>query len=177
MLKTIFTYEILLLVFKFVLNKINVTWHGTKLNMLFFVAFLKKLSGMFVSLYHWHSTLFRNAISLKLVVGTYGWSHSSVQWKIILKFRKIHRKTLVLESHFNKAAGLKACNFIKKTSDTGVFLWILLVVLRAAFFRTPLDDCFWRCHAEFVVVIHIRYPAVIIVKLKEHLEIRGHCSY
>ena len=32
-------------------------------------------------------------------------------------------KTLVLESLFNKVAGLKVCNFIKRHSDTGVFLW------------------------------------------------------
>ena len=30
------------------------------------------------------------------------------------KFRNIHRKTPVLESLFNKVAGLKAYNFIKK---------------------------------------------------------------
>ena len=30
------------------------------------------------------------------------------------KFRKFHKKTPVLESHLYKAAGLKACNFIKK---------------------------------------------------------------
>ena len=30
------------------------------------------------------------------------------------KFRKFHRKTAVLESLFNKVAGLKTCNFIKK---------------------------------------------------------------
>ena len=30
------------------------------------------------------------------------------------KFPNIHRKTSVLESLFNKVAGLQACNFIKK---------------------------------------------------------------
>ena len=38
-----------------------------------------------------------------------------------LKFRKFHRKTLVLGSLFNKVAGLKACNVSKKRdSTTGV---------------------------------------------------------
>ena len=38
---TIFTNEILFVVIKSVLNKINLTWHNTKLIiMLFFVAFL-----------------------------------------------------------------------------------------------------------------------------------------
>ena len=31
-----------------------------------------------------------------------------------LKFRKFYRKTPVLQSLFNKVAGLKTCNFIKK---------------------------------------------------------------
>ena len=39
-----------------------------------------------------------------------------------LKFRNIHSKILVLESLYNKAPGLKVCNFIKKDSNTGVFL-------------------------------------------------------
>ena len=33
---------------------------------------------------------------------------------VFLKFRDFHRKRSVLESLFNKAAGLKACNFIIK---------------------------------------------------------------
>ena len=34
---------------------------------------------MFVSLQHWHSTWFHNTISLKLVVGTYGWSQCTMK--------------------------------------------------------------------------------------------------
>ena len=34
--------------------------------------------------------------------------------KCSLKVRKFHRKTSVLESLFNKVAGLPSCNFIKK---------------------------------------------------------------
>ena len=41
------------------------------------------------------------------------------------KFLNIHRKTTVLESLFNRVAGLKACNFIKRDSNTAtqVFSW------------------------------------------------------
>ena len=47
----VFTYEILFLVIKFVLNKINLTLYSTKLNiMLLFVAFMKYQGAMFVSL-------------------------------------------------------------------------------------------------------------------------------
>ena len=35
------------------------------------------------------------------------------------KFRNIHRKTTVLESLFNKVAGLHACMFIEKDSNIG----------------------------------------------------------
>ena len=38
------------------------------------------------------------------------------------KFRKLNKKTPVLESPFNKAAGPQACNFIKKRLQQGVFL-------------------------------------------------------
>ena len=38
-----------------------------------------------------------------------------VQNRCSKKFRAIHRKTSVLESFLNKVAGLKTCNFIKKT--------------------------------------------------------------
>ena len=37
------------------------------------------------------------------------------------KFHKFQRKTPVLESLFNKVAGLQACNFIKKKLQRGCF--------------------------------------------------------
>ena len=44
---------------------------------------------------------------------------SKEYWKTILRrcslrFRNIHWRTLVLESHFNKVAGLNVCNFFKR---------------------------------------------------------------
>ena len=38
------------------------------------------------------------------------------------KFHTFYRKTLVLESLFNRAAGLKACNFVKKRLQRRWFL-------------------------------------------------------
>ena len=58
-----------------------------------------------------------NAV-LKVRVYSCRSSHSQV----FLKFCNIHRKAPVLESLFNKVEGLRACNFIKKDSNTGVFL-------------------------------------------------------
>ena len=54
--------------------------------------------------------------------------HSSggVLWKrCSWKFRKIHRKTPVSESLFNKVAGLRPATLLKKVSGTVAFLWIL----------------------------------------------------
>ena len=43
--------------------------------------------------------------------------------KVALKnLRKIHRKTLVLESLFNKVVGLQPVTLLKRYSNTGVFL-------------------------------------------------------
>ena len=45
----------------------------------------------------------------------------------------------------------KACNFIKKRgSDTSAFLWILRNFLELVFYRTPLDDCFWKEKSVFL---------------------------
>ena len=64
-------------------------------------------------------------------------SHSSHQScsvkKVLLKFRKSLRKTPVLESLLNKAAGLQACNFIKKRLQHRYF-----PVKFAKLLRTPI---------------------------------------
>ena len=61
-------------------------------------------------------------------------SSSQMFFKIdVQKFRKFHRKTPVLEeSLFNKVAGLKDCNFIKKRLQHRCF-----PVKFANFLRTP----------------------------------------
>ena len=54
------------------------------------------------------------------------------------KFRNIHRKTLVLESVFNKVAGLKAYNFIKKRLQHRCFPVDIAEFLRTSFFKEYL---------------------------------------
>ena len=71
-----------------------------------------------------------------------------------LKFRKFHWKTSVLESIFNKVAGLKACNFIKKRLQHTCF-----PIKYAKFLRTPIlknicDDCFSTVDHVTVVVTY-----------------------
>ena len=46
----------------------------------------------------------------------------------------INQKTSVLESHFNKVADLRGCNFIKKRLQHKCFLVNVAKFLRAAFF-------------------------------------------
>ena len=54
------------------------------------------------------------------------------------KFHKFHRKTPVLESHFKKVAGLKACNFIKKRLQHRCFPVRFEKFLRTPFFTENL---------------------------------------
>ena len=41
---------------------------------------------------------------------------------VFQKFRNIHRKTPVFKSLFNEVTGLRTANFLKRDSNTGVFL-------------------------------------------------------
>ena len=52
-----------------------------------------------------------------------------------LNFLNTDKKTPVLESRSDKVAALKACNFMKKDSNTGVFLRILQKILRTDFWE------------------------------------------
>ena len=54
--------------------------------------------------------------------------------------RKIHGKTLMPESLFNKAAGLRPAILSKRHFSTGVFLSILKNFLEHLFYGTPLDN-------------------------------------
>ena len=52
---------------------------------------------------------------------------------MFLKILNIRKKTLVLESLFNKAADLKACILLKKIFQHGCFTLNILKFLRTAF--------------------------------------------
>ena len=60
---------------------------------------------------------------------------------MFLKSSKIHRKTPVFESLFNKVAGLNPCNFIKKRLQHRCFS-VNFANFVYPFYRTPPDDCF-----------------------------------
>ena len=62
----------------------------------------------------------------------------SLQNRCSQKFRKFHKKTSMLESPFNKVAGLKACNFIKIRLQHKSFLVSFSKFLKATFFTEHL---------------------------------------
>ena len=76
------------------------------------------------------------------------------------KFRCIHRKTPVLESLFHKVADLQPLNFIKKRTNTGVFLFLFLfrninfeehlrkAASELALRSDCLELCFWAISLE-----------------------------
>ena len=86
------------------------------------------------------------------------------------KFHKIHWKTPVLESLFNKVAGLKAYNFIKRDSDQ-VFSSKYCEIVNSFLYRAPLiitnyKTCFkqmWR--KSFLGRIFLRNLLEIISSL------------
>ena len=60
-------------------------------------------------------------------------SQLEVKRGVLKKFAKFHRKTSVLESLFNKVAGLRTCNFIKKTSSQ-MFSCEICVIFQSIYF-------------------------------------------
>ena len=63
------------------------------------------------------------------------------------KIRKLHRKTSVSESLFNKLAGL-ACNFIKKDALALVFSGEFCEFSKNSFFTT---ECLWATDLEWII--------------------------
>ena len=71
-----------------------------------------------------------------------------------LKFRKFHWKISVLESIFNKTAGLKACNFIKKRLQHRCFPLKFAKFLRTPILKNICDACFCTVHLVTVVATY-----------------------
>ena len=63
------------------------------------------------------------------------------------KFRKIYRKTPVLESLFNKGAGIQACNFIKKRLQQKCFPVNIAKFLKISILKNMCD----RLPLSFVI--------------------------
>ena len=62
--------------------------------------------------------------------------------KLLLKLLAEFTGKHLCWSLFNKVSCLQTCNFIKRDSNTGVFLWILRNFEEHLFWRTSMDDCF-----------------------------------
>ena len=65
---------------------------------------------------------------------------------VLRNFAKFTGKHLFQRLFFNNVAGirLKACNFIKKESQTYVFLWICEISKNTFFLQNTSDGCFCR---------------------------------
>ena len=63
-----------------------------------------------------------------------------IQNRCSKKSRKLHGKTPLMESLFNKAAGLRSVILLKRHFSTGVSLWILKNFQEHPFYRTSF---FW----------------------------------
>ena len=75
----------------------------------------------------------------------------SIEKAVLKKFLNIHKKTTVLESLFNRVAGLKACNFIIR--GTPIQQHRCLPVNIAKFLRTSiLKKIFEQLPLEFVLL-------------------------
>ena len=74
--RRVFLYEILFLVIKFVLNKINLTWHYTKLYYFLLRFWINKVGCWF----HCSTDILPCSV-MPSVIGAYGWSHFSIQLK------------------------------------------------------------------------------------------------
>ena len=75
-----------------------------------------------------------------------------------LKFWKLHWKTSVLESLFNKAAGLKACSLIKKRLQHKCFPLKFAKFLKTPILKNICDNCFCTVH---LVTVIVTYKSVI----------------
>ena len=79
-----------------------------------------------------------------------------------LKFRKFHRKTPVLESLFNKVAGLQACKFIKKRLQYRCFR-----EYRGSFIQYVRNIFHNTFQYIYYIIIHFLPPEMIILVFRE----------
>ena len=93
------------------------------------------------------------------------------------EFCNIHRETPVLESLFNKVAGLRSATLLKENSSTGAFLWILRNFWEHLIWRTFANGCFWiRVRNVEVELSAVRYrkPLVTVSAVSKRHENFGH---
>ena len=79
-----------------------------------------------------------------------------LQNRCSLKVRHIHRITTVQKSLFNKAAGLKAFNFIKKRLQHSCFSVNIAKSLNTAFF---IENIWWQ------LLIRLGFKGIALVSL------------
>ena len=73
-----------------------------------------------------------------------------------VKVRKYHRKIPVLESVFNKVAGLRACNFITKKLQHWCFS------VKSLFGKTSANNCFYT----FIITLIIIFTFITFITIR-----------
>ena len=68
--------------------------------------------------------------------------------QIFLKFSKFHKKTPVLDSLFDKVAGLQACNFIKNTATQAFSCELKNTFLTEHLRRLAASEVFFKDFAD-----------------------------
>ena len=90
------------------------------------------------------------------------WSLADVlQNRCFYEFYDMYRRTSVLESLFNKIAGLRTCNFIKKRLQHRCFLENIAKFLRTAILKNVSGGCFFTMKT-FPTDLHLRYQKLIL---------------
>ena len=65
-------------------------------------------------------------------------------------FVKFTEKHLRQSFFFNKVGGRDLQVYLRRDSGAGIILWILGNFSEHLFYRTPLDDCFWKDFANVI---------------------------
>ena len=110
---------------------------------------------------HFHQMLRLHSTSNEMLQIRHRSNHwrCSVKKRCSLKFCNIHSKTPVLESLFNKVAGLRPSTLLKRSSNTGVFTWIL-----RNFLRTPILKNICKRLLLYTVVYNKQSPIELIIE-------------
>ena len=84
-----------------------------------------------------------------------------------------HRKKHVIEPLFNKVAGLKACNYIKKSLQCWCFPVIISKFLRTAFLYNTCGGYFWLLEVNnsnkdnnlYAVMLYFHYIIILVLRI------------
>ena len=83
-------------------------------------------------------------------------SRCSIKKSVLKNFKKFMGKHLCQSLFFNKFAGLRTANLLKKRLWLRYFPVNFAKFIRTPFYRTPLDDCFYHLFYKWVSLSQVR---------------------